>query len=234
MSGSSLGKRRWRHPAPSNRCVSTATSSDVPSPPLSLWVSSVVSETEKNRRFTRLNWSDVPGGCCVVMGGVRANTAASASAARASRLEYLKLERTTWVAIGRYLPPRHPHHQQVAVSRSAARRCSLSSGPIVAFSHPAARAAEWIPPCSSSCCTWWSRTSWSAAGCSIEDRAPSRASWLQVLCCAQGVWVCVRARVRAPAWIHMSVSVFGCDSDLGLIRGCAFACFGKYGGTDIT
>lgn len=49
-------KRWWRHPAPSNGCVSTATSSDVPSLLLSQWLSSVVTETEKNHRFTRMNW----------------------------------------------------------------------------------------------------------------------------------------------------------------------------------
>lgn len=58
-------------------------------------------------------------------------------------------------------------------------RFSLSSG---------ARAAEWSPPCSSSCCTWWSRTSWSAAGCTTGNTEPSRASEPQDLCCAQGVF----------------------------------------------
>lgn len=65
-------------------------------------------------------------------------------------------------------------------------RFSLSSG---------ARAAEWSPPCSSSCCTWWSRTSWFAAGCTTGNTEPSRASEPQDLCCAQGVF----ARACLPA-----------------------------------
>lgn len=77
-------------------------------------------------------------------------------------------------------------------------RFSLSSG---------ARAAEWSPPCSSSCCTWWSRTSWSAAGCTTGNTKPSRASEPQDLCCAQGVF----ARACLPARVHV------CFMDLSVL-----------------
>lgn len=51
---------------------------------------------------------------------------------------------------------------------------------------------EWIPPCSFSCSTWWSRTNWCAAGCTTGEREPSLAIELRRLCCDQGVCACVR------------------------------------------
>ncbi len=190
-------KRGWRHHVLSNGRVSTATSSDVPSLQLSPWLSSVVIETERKSPFS-LGWTEDFGGWFVVMGAVRAPTAAAVCV---SRLECLKLEWTrgnlgtrTLSSSSSLISPHPAEDRQPALS--AARCCSLSSGAFLVAptgSPPAARAAEWIPPCSSSCCTWWSRTSWSAAGCSTGDRAPSPANELLDLCCAQGACACVRA-----------------------------------------
>lgn len=97
-------------------------------------------------------------------------------------------------------------------------RFSLCSG---------AQAAEWSPPCSSSCCTWWSRTSWSAAGCTTGNTEPSRASEPQDLCCAQGVFARSlhafrpRGRVRRRVWAHVHV----CFMDLFVLAlVCVCAC----------
>lgn len=99
-------------------------------------------------------------------------------------------------------------------------RFSLSSG---------ARAAEWSPPCSSSCCTWWSRTSWSAAGCTTGNTEPSRASEPQDLCCAQGVfarslracWPRGRVQRRVCVCVHVCFMDLSVLALVGLVCVCA-------------
>lgn len=81
-----LRQRGWRHDALSNGRVSVATSSAVPSVLLSPRLSCVAGETHRNHRFHSDERDDF-GGCCVVMGVIRATTAA---AARVTRLECLK------------------------------------------------------------------------------------------------------------------------------------------------
>lgn len=64
------------------------------------------------------------------------------------------------------------------------------------FSFSGARAAEWIPQFSSSCCTSSLHTSWSADGCVTGDRDTNPANNLWHLCCVLGVCVCVRKTER--------------------------------------
>lgn len=180
-------KRGWRHHVLSNGRVSTATSSDVPYLRLSPWLSSVVRETEERKTsiFSRMNWWSWRTVWCHGWSSSRLCLA-------------------TWVPkVG--VDTGQPGHEDPLLlivtiiidhpfsTRIRSYVCSpvLSELIWTVYICTGSDPAEWIPPCSSSCCTSWSHTSWSAAGCSTADRAPSPAKQQLDLCSAQGECVCV-------------------------------------------
>ena len=108
------------------------------------------------------------GGCRGVMGGVRAITAAAVRVSRPERLkldaEQLGHEDPLLLILITILILLIATDHHASCSRPPARSCAplhLDRFGFFCFffsfappgSHPAARAAEWIPPCSSSCCT---------------------------------------------------------------------------------
>lgn len=130
------------------------------------------------------------GGCCAIMDVIRGTTAV---AVRVLRFECLKWAQGN-LGTSPLLDLSHP---SLSCHPAQDHTPAASCGPRFSFTPasfaPAAchTAAEWIPPCSSSCCTWWSRTTWSAAGCSTGDRAPSLANELTDLCWVPGMCECV-------------------------------------------